>query len=485
MKKYNGCNINHERQDRIKERNLNYFRIYFREDENEKNSFKNSGTPMVDEKNESSIISIANDSDKVSSTLFSREDLEVFTILEAGRAAFEDDKIAYFSLLAIQFLPLILQWKYATFVYFLGTAALVVYLGSKRHAEIDKLGLSFTEAISLKKAILAPIIAGFSIAVLYFCISFLHLQISSIYQFLSTIFAAIAAKDFFAALVLPKDYKEIQNLVMKLPSSTLTTNEISQEVTENDDLHKEEISSFAPMKESPKYQIDEKIVSTLNKAQVVGYCGAGLFSSMYLFGGFFDGFGNNASLFGGNLVVCTLGITAISAIPISSYLAGACFLMGLFFYDSIAVFGTKAMITVATKIDGPIKLLFPNQNPSAEYPYSILGLGDLVIPGLFVALLGLVDQYTNINETLIDKEKQKRISYLQSGVLAYSFGLICTFLANIFTNAGQPALFYLSPILILSSLGTAFVNEFILGHEEELSRLIQFQNNKEQNKTIE
>lgn len=137
------------------------------------------------------------------------------------------------------------------------------------------------------------------------------------------------------------------------------------------------------------------------------------------------------------------------------------------------------MITVATKIDGPIKLLFPTQNSSSEYPYSILGLGDLVIPGLFVALLGLVDQYTNSNETLDDGEL-KKVSYLQSGVLAYSLGLILTFLANIFTNTGQPALFYLSPILILSSLGTAFFNESVLGYEEEFSKVIKFQNAKHQ-----
>ena len=55
-----------------------------------------------------------------------------------------------------------------------------------------------------------------------------------------------------------------------------------------------------------------------------------------------------------------------------------------------------------------------------------------------------------------------------------------TFLANIFTNSGQPALFYLSPILILSSLGTAFFNESVLGYEEEFSKVIQFQNSKHQ-----
>ena len=36
-------------------------------------------------------------------------------------------------------------------------------------------------------------------------------------------------------------------------------------------------------------------------------------------------------------------------------------------------------VTVATKIDGPIKLLFPA--PARASKYSMLGLGDIVIPG--------------------------------------------------------------------------------------------------------
>ena len=39
------------------------------------------------------------------------------------------------------------------------------------------------------------------------------------------------------------------------------------------------------------------------------------------------------------------------------------------------------MVTVAKSFDAPIKLLFPKNIFAAEYQHSMLGLGDIVIPG--------------------------------------------------------------------------------------------------------
>lgn len=39
------------------------------------------------------------------------------------------------------------------------------------------------------------------------------------------------------------------------------------------------------------------------------------------------------------------------------------------------------MVTVAKSFDAPIKLLFPKQLFAEELQYSMLGLGDIVIPG--------------------------------------------------------------------------------------------------------
>lgn len=55
------------------------------------------------------------------------------------------------------------------------------------------------------------------------------------------------------------------------------------------------------------------------------------------------------------------------------------------------------MVTVATFLEAPIKLLFVRQFATAQSSaqYSMLGLGDIVIPGAFLALLLRYDAYRN------------------------------------------------------------------------------------------
>ncbi|KAF4996608.1 hypothetical protein FGRMN_4407 [Fusarium graminum] len=65
----------------------------------------------------------------------------------------------------------------------------------------------------------------------------------------------------------------------------------------------------------------------------------------------------------------------------TDFLTSTLILVGLFFYDIVMVFYTPYMITVATKLDVPIKLTF-----GAGSRQSILGLGDIVIPGMVMAL---------------------------------------------------------------------------------------------------
>ncbi|KAK1458089.1 signal peptide peptidase [Colletotrichum melonis] len=65
----------------------------------------------------------------------------------------------------------------------------------------------------------------------------------------------------------------------------------------------------------------------------------------------------------------------------TTFATGSLVLIGLFFYDIIMVFYTPYMITVATKLDVPIKLQFQSAARS-----SILGLGDIVVPGIVMCL---------------------------------------------------------------------------------------------------
>jgi len=71
---------------------------------------------------------------------------------------------------------------------------------------------------------------------------------------------------------------------------------------------------------------------------------------------------------------------------LGNFKTGALLLSLLFVYDIFFVFGTDVMVTVAKNIDAPIKLQFPKDLTLDPPQYSILGLGDIVIPGIFVSL---------------------------------------------------------------------------------------------------
>ena len=71
---------------------------------------------------------------------------------------------------------------------------------------------------------------------------------------------------------------------------------------------------------------------------------------------------------------------------IGNFKNGFMLLTLLFFYDIFFVFGTDVMLTVAKGINAPIKLMFPKDYSLEKPQYSILGLGDIVIPGIFVSL---------------------------------------------------------------------------------------------------
>ena len=63
-------------------------------------------------------------------------------------------------------------------------------------------------------------------------------------------------------------------------------------------------------------------------------------------------------------------------------------------YDVFWVFGTEVMVTVAKNFDAPIKLLFPQpgfDDSGVRLRPSMLGLGDIVIPGVYtLSVCGLV-----------------------------------------------------------------------------------------------
>ncbi|KAL2757806.1 hypothetical protein ACRALDRAFT_2101342 [Sodiomyces alcalophilus JCM 7366] len=85
---------------------------------------------------------------------------------------------------------------------------------------------------------------------------------------------------------------------------------------------------------------------------------------------------------------------------------GSLVLAGLFVYDIVMVFYTPFMVTVATKLDAPIKLTFDSGRRS-----SILGLGDIVLPGL---VMGLALRYD------LWRYYQKKITYVSTELVTES-----------------------------------------------------------------
>ena len=172
---------------------------------------------------------------------------------------------------------------------------------------------------------------------------------------------------------------------------------------------------------------------------------------------------------------CLQGIERLS---LGTYKIGAILLVGLFFYDIFWVFGTDVMVTVAKSLDGPIKLLFPRSltpmGESGKIELSLLGLGDIVIPGFFLSLLLRFDAANAKMRTdkvnIFDSFPKP---YFYSCMIAYVAGLGTTLFVMIYFQAAQPALLYLVP----ACLGSSFLCAIVRG---EVSLLLAYSEEEEE-----
>ncbi|KAF9886254.1 hypothetical protein FE257_011867 [Aspergillus nanangensis] len=205
----------------------------------------------------------------------------------------------------------------------------------------------------------------------------------------------------------------------------------------------------------------------------------------------------------------------------STFVTGSLILSSLFFYDIYFVFFTPLMVTVATKLDVPIKLLFPRPadpgRPDAA-ALAMLGLGDIIIPGMMLGLALRFDLYLYYKRKGAQKaqlegkeeEHTKPVyqsatggwgdrfwapsvarnqpeleppyhdarsfpkTYFKASIVGYVLGMLATLIVmQIFAHA-QPALLYLVPGVLISLWTTALVRgeiremwEFSDAEEEE------------------
>lgn len=104
------------------------------------------------------------------------------------------------------------------------------------------------------------------------------------------------------------------------------------------------------------------------------------------------------------------------------------------------------MVTVAKGIDAPIKLLAPK--PGSTSDFAMLGLGDIVVPGLVIALCLRFDMYRYVKrnpEKDITKHSSFSRLYFWTGIVSYIIGLATTMVVMHRFKHAQPALLYLSP----------------------------------------
>jgi minor histocompatibility antigen H13 len=176
-------------------------------------------------------------------------------------------------------------------------------------------------------------------------------------------------------------------------------------------------------------------------------------------------------------------IQGIERFSLGTYKIGAILLVGLFFYDIFWVFGTDVMVTVAKGLEGPIKLLFPRSlipnEETGKIDLSLLGLGDIVIPGFFLALLLRFDAHVaKLGTTKINIHASFPKPYFHSALIAYVLGLMTTLFVMIKFNAAQPALLYLVP----ACLGSSFLCASIRG---EVKELLEYSEEEEEEKAAE
>ena len=98
-----------------------------------------------------------------------------------------------------------------------------------------------------------------------------------------------------------------------------------------------------------------------------------------------------------NILGFSFAYNALQIMSPTTAWTGTLILISLFIYDIYFVFFTPLMVTVATNIDIPAKLLFPRpmgpHEDQSKQAVSMLGLGDIVLPGIIIGYALRFDLY--------------------------------------------------------------------------------------------
>jgi minor histocompatibility antigen H13 len=314
-----------------------------------------------------------------------------------------------------------------------------VYLGVRRQ------DLGDASPVSGRNAALAPLFAGAVLGGLYFLIKYSTLNPALLYQFFGCLFALLATSEV------------LQPFLGLALSGNLLDEEALSDEQETDMMSRGSPAALA-------------IAACLVVGYLQGNTGADPPGTLPL-----TTFAALNNLLGWGITMGSLGVIALE-----SFAAAAFLLVGLFGYDAFFVFKSDIMVTVATQVEAPAKFLFAAMRESGDtrYPFSILGLGDVVVPGAFISLMREVDRGAVARVpararpraapkgVVVGESKGKAEldrgdrgwdsnRYFYSGIASYGAGLLLCFAANYITKTGQPALVYIVPSLLITACGLA------------------------------
>lgn len=150
-----------------------------------------------------------------------------------------------------------------------------------------------------------------------------------------------------------------------------------------------------------------------------------------------------------NFLALCLATAALSLLRLDGFPTATALLGLLLIYDIFWVFYTPVMVTVAKGIDAPIKLMAPKDSSGG---FAMLGLGDVVVPGLMIALCLRFDMgraaLKRPNEDISPRSSFSR-TYFYAALVSYVIGLTVTVYVMQWSGRAQPALLYLSPACII------------------------------------
>ena len=220
------------------------------------------------------------------------------------------------------------------------------------------------------------------------------------------------------------------------------------------------------------FLMDEPFRVEASVPELFAGCGAVAFCAWYV---------SEKHWLANNALGLAFSLQGIEFLTLDSVQIGVILLTGLFFYDIFWVFFTPVMVTVAKSFDAPIKLLFPRATVADGVPpFSMLGLGDIVIPGIYVALALRMDLARRAR-AIATGDQKKTPQYFPAVITGYFLGLVTTIFVMNYFKAAQPALLYIVP----GVLGATFARALVWGGVREVKLVWGFDENAEEKTEME